>query len=163
MPPHGFFDWKAIKGQNASKPYAIAMKDGGLLSLGGFWENCSGAGLLWERRLLVSRRMVDEVDHTDALAVARAGRSRATPVKTMLSSATLGTWPRSAGSFRREVKRGTKRELIKAPGRTTYKESALPRRRPSATAAQHVAKGQRTKSLRSSPLRGGKSREAVAS
>jgi hypothetical protein len=60
------------------------LKDGGPLGLGGFWENWSGAGLLWERRLLVSRRMVDEVDHTDALVVARAGRSRATPVKTML-------------------------------------------------------------------------------
>jgi hypothetical protein len=29
--------------------------------------------------------MIDEVDLTDALVVARAGRSRATPVKTMLS------------------------------------------------------------------------------
>ena len=29
--------------------------------------------------------MIDEVDRTDALVVARAGRSRATPVKTMLS------------------------------------------------------------------------------
>ena len=34
-----FFDWKAIKGQNASKPYAIAMEDGGPLGVGGFWEN----------------------------------------------------------------------------------------------------------------------------
>jgi hypothetical protein len=35
MAPHGFFDWKAIKGQNASKPYAIAIEDGGPLGVGG--------------------------------------------------------------------------------------------------------------------------------
>ena len=31
----GFFEWKAIKGQKAKQPYAIAMKDGSPLGLGG--------------------------------------------------------------------------------------------------------------------------------
>ena len=29
VPVDGFFEWKAIKGQRAKQPYAIAMKDGG--------------------------------------------------------------------------------------------------------------------------------------
>jgi putative SOS response-associated peptidase YedK len=28
VPVDGFFEWKAIKGQKAKQPYAIAMKDG---------------------------------------------------------------------------------------------------------------------------------------
>ena len=28
VPVDGFFEWKAIKGQRAKQPYAIAMKDG---------------------------------------------------------------------------------------------------------------------------------------
>ncbi len=31
--------WKAIKGQKAKQPYAIAMKDGTPFGLGGIWEN----------------------------------------------------------------------------------------------------------------------------
>ncbi len=37
--PPGFFEWKAIKGQKAKQPYAIAMKDGSPFGLGGLWEN----------------------------------------------------------------------------------------------------------------------------
>ena len=35
----GFFEWKAIKGQKAKQPYAIAMKDGSPFGIGGLWEN----------------------------------------------------------------------------------------------------------------------------
>ena len=38
VPIDGFFEWKAIKGK-AKQPYAIAMKDGYPLGLGGIWEN----------------------------------------------------------------------------------------------------------------------------
>ena len=34
-----FFEWKAIKGQKAKQPYAIAMKDGKPFGIGGIWEN----------------------------------------------------------------------------------------------------------------------------
>jgi len=39
VPVDGFFEWKAIKGQRAKQPYAIAMKDGSPFGLGGLWEN----------------------------------------------------------------------------------------------------------------------------
>jgi putative SOS response-associated peptidase YedK len=39
LPVHGFFEWKAIKGQKAKQPYAIAMKDGSPFGIGGLWEN----------------------------------------------------------------------------------------------------------------------------
>jgi putative SOS response-associated peptidase YedK len=35
----GFFEWKAIKGQKAKQPYAIALKDGSPFGIGGLWEN----------------------------------------------------------------------------------------------------------------------------
>jgi putative SOS response-associated peptidase YedK len=35
----GFFEWKAIKGQRAKQPYAIAMKDGSPFGIAGIWEN----------------------------------------------------------------------------------------------------------------------------
>jgi putative SOS response-associated peptidase YedK len=35
----GFFEWKAIKGQKAKQPYAIAMKDGAPFGIAGIWEN----------------------------------------------------------------------------------------------------------------------------
>jgi putative SOS response-associated peptidase YedK len=35
----GFFEWKAIKGQKAKQPYAIAMKDGRPFGICGIWEN----------------------------------------------------------------------------------------------------------------------------
>ena len=39
VPVDGFFEWKAIKGQKAKQPYAIAMKDGTAFGLAGIWEN----------------------------------------------------------------------------------------------------------------------------
>jgi putative SOS response-associated peptidase YedK len=38
-PVDGFFEWKAIKGQKAKQPYAVAMKDGAPFGLVGIWEN----------------------------------------------------------------------------------------------------------------------------
>lgn len=39
VPVDGFFEWKAIKGQKAKQPYAIAMKDGRPFAVGALWEN----------------------------------------------------------------------------------------------------------------------------
>jgi putative SOS response-associated peptidase YedK len=39
VPVNGFFDWKAIKGQKAKQPYAIAMRDRAPFGIAGIWEN----------------------------------------------------------------------------------------------------------------------------
>src|ERR1700756_2652096 len=39
VPVDGFFEWKAIKGQKAKQPYAIAMKDGAPFGIAGILEN----------------------------------------------------------------------------------------------------------------------------
>jgi SOS response associated peptidase (SRAP) len=39
LPVDGFFEWKAVKGQKAKQPYAIAMKDGAPFGIAGIWEN----------------------------------------------------------------------------------------------------------------------------
>jgi putative SOS response-associated peptidase YedK len=39
VPVDGFYEWKAIKGQRAKQPYAIAMKDGSPFGIAGVWEN----------------------------------------------------------------------------------------------------------------------------
>ena len=39
LPVDGFYEWKAIKGQKAKQPYAIAMRDGKPFGIGGLWEN----------------------------------------------------------------------------------------------------------------------------
>ena len=39
VPVDGFFEWKAVKGQKAKQPYAIAMKDGTPFGIAGIWEN----------------------------------------------------------------------------------------------------------------------------
>jgi putative SOS response-associated peptidase YedK len=39
VPVDGFFEWKAIKGQKAKQPYAIAMNDGAPFGIAGIWEN----------------------------------------------------------------------------------------------------------------------------
>src|SRR5262249_11276146 len=44
VPVDGFFEWKAIKGQKAKQPYAIAMKDGKPFGIGGIWENWKDPG-----------------------------------------------------------------------------------------------------------------------
>src|SRR5262249_31928248 len=42
--PDGFFEWKAIMGQKAKQPYAIAMKDGAPFGIAGIWENWKEPG-----------------------------------------------------------------------------------------------------------------------
>jgi putative SOS response-associated peptidase YedK len=39
LPVDGFYEWKAMKGQGAKQPYAIAMKDGKPFGIGALWEN----------------------------------------------------------------------------------------------------------------------------
>jgi putative SOS response-associated peptidase YedK len=39
LPVDGFYEWRAIKGQRAKQPYAIAMKDGPPFGIAGLWEN----------------------------------------------------------------------------------------------------------------------------
>jgi putative SOS response-associated peptidase YedK len=39
VPVDGFFEWKAIKGQRAKQPFAIAMKDGSPFGIAGLWKN----------------------------------------------------------------------------------------------------------------------------
>jgi putative SOS response-associated peptidase YedK len=39
LPVDGFFEWRAIKGQSAKQPYAIAMKSGEPFGIAGIWEN----------------------------------------------------------------------------------------------------------------------------
>jgi len=44
VPVDGFFEWKAIKGQKAKQPFAIAMKDGAPFGIAGIWENWKQPG-----------------------------------------------------------------------------------------------------------------------
>jgi putative SOS response-associated peptidase YedK len=54
VPVDGFFEWKAIKGQRAKQPYAIAMKDGSPFGIGGLWENWKDpASSEWIRTFVV--------------------------------------------------------------------------------------------------------------
>ena len=39
LPVDRFYEWKAIKGQRAKQPYAIAMQDGSPFGIAGLWEN----------------------------------------------------------------------------------------------------------------------------
>lgn len=41
VPIDNFFEWKAIRGERAKRPYAIGMKDGSPFALGGIWESWS--------------------------------------------------------------------------------------------------------------------------
>jgi putative SOS response-associated peptidase YedK len=58
VPVDGFFEWKAIKGQRAKQPYAVAMKDGTPFGLAGVWENwkepASGAIITTDANELVA-------------------------------------------------------------------------------------------------------------
>jgi putative SOS response-associated peptidase YedK len=38
LPVDDFFEWKAIKGQKASHPFAIAMRDGSPFGIAGLWD-----------------------------------------------------------------------------------------------------------------------------
>jgi len=57
VPVDGFFEWKAIKGQKAKQPYAIAMKDGAPFGLAGILGELERAG--------VGRMDSDICDHHD--------------------------------------------------------------------------------------------------
>lgn len=39
LPIDGFYEWRAIKGQKAKQPYALAMKDRSVFAVAGIWEN----------------------------------------------------------------------------------------------------------------------------
>lgn len=39
MPIDGFYEWKAVRGEKAKQPFAIAMKDGAPFGLAALWEN----------------------------------------------------------------------------------------------------------------------------
>jgi putative SOS response-associated peptidase YedK len=44
LPIDNFFEWKAIKGEKAKQPYAIAMKSGEPFGLAAIWENWQRPG-----------------------------------------------------------------------------------------------------------------------
>jgi hypothetical protein len=68
VPVDGFFEWKAIKGQKAKQPFAIAMKDGSPFGIAGLWEN-------WKDP---TRRVGPHVHDRDR-ARERAGRRHSRP------------------------------------------------------------------------------------
>src|SRR5258707_11133535 len=53
VPVDGFFEWKAIKGQKANQPYAIAMKDGSPFGIAGIWENWRDPASEWVRTFAI--------------------------------------------------------------------------------------------------------------
>jgi putative SOS response-associated peptidase YedK len=83
LPVDGFFGWKAIKGQKAKQPYAIAMKDRSPFGIGGLWENwkdpTSGG---WIRTFAIittaANELVAEIHDRMPLILAPTGRTRAT-------------------------------------------------------------------------------------
>jgi putative SOS response-associated peptidase YedK len=75
VPVDGFFEWKAIKGQRAKQPYAIAMKDGSPFGLGGLWENWKDPKSdEWIRTFAIittdANEMVDEIHDRMPLIIA---------------------------------------------------------------------------------------------
>jgi putative SOS response-associated peptidase YedK len=85
IPVDGFFEWKAIKGQKAKQPYAIAMKDGSPFGLGGLWENwkdpTSGE---WVRTFAIittdANELVAEIhDRMPLIPQSRRGSARTAP------------------------------------------------------------------------------------
>jgi putative ABC transport system substrate-binding protein len=62
VPVDGFFEWKAIKGQKAKQPYAIAMKDGAPFGIAGIWENWKDPGSSeWIRTFAVITTDANEI------------------------------------------------------------------------------------------------------
>ena len=54
LPVDGFYEWKAVKGEKAKQPYAIAMKDGEPFGLAGLWENWKNPRTgQWERTFAI--------------------------------------------------------------------------------------------------------------
>jgi putative SOS response-associated peptidase YedK len=50
MPVDGFFEWKAILGEKAKQPYAIAMKDGAPFALAAIWDRWRDPSIGGEER-----------------------------------------------------------------------------------------------------------------
>ncbi len=94
LPVDGFYEWKAIKGQKAKQPYAIAMKDGQPFGIGGLWENwkepTSGE---WLRTFVVIttdanelvRWLSDEPDPRDLMVPFPAEPMRMWPISTRVN------------------------------------------------------------------------------
>ena len=62
VPVDGFYEWKAIKGQKAKQPYAIAMKDGTPFGIAGLWENWKDpASGEWTRTFAVVTTAANEM------------------------------------------------------------------------------------------------------
>jgi putative SOS response-associated peptidase YedK len=53
LPVDGFFEWKAIKGQRARQPFAIAMKDGSPFGIACLWENWKDLSGEWVRTFTI--------------------------------------------------------------------------------------------------------------
>jgi hypothetical protein len=57
VPVDGFFEWKAINGQKAKQPYAIAMKDGAPFGIASNWEKERACFGEWIRTFAVITTM----------------------------------------------------------------------------------------------------------
>jgi putative SOS response-associated peptidase YedK len=123
----GFYEWKAIKGQRAKQPYAIAMKDGSPFGIAGIWENWKDpASGEWIKTFAVittdanelvaeihdrmpviitpeayTRWLSDEPDPRDLMRVFPAGLMRIWPISTRVNKPENdGSRTRYEGSFR---------------------------------------------------------------
>ena len=77
----GFFEWKAIKGQKAKQPYAIAMKDGAPFGIAGICENWKEpASGEWIRTFAIittdSNELVADIHDRMPVILARADYAR---------------------------------------------------------------------------------------
>ena len=81
VPVDGFFEWRAIKGQKAKQPYAIAMKDGAPFGIAGIWENWKEpASGEWIRTFAIitadANELVAEIHNRMPLILAPGVKSR---------------------------------------------------------------------------------------
>ena len=81
LPIDGFFEWKAIKGERAKQPYAVAMKDGSPFGLAGVWENWRDpASGEWVRTFCIlttrANSLVRPIHHRMPLVLAPADYER---------------------------------------------------------------------------------------
>jgi SOS response associated peptidase (SRAP) len=92
VPVDGFFEWKAIKGQKAKQPYAIAMKDGTPFGIAGIWENwkdpSSGE---WTRTFAIITTEANELvaDIHDRMPVLDSERPNPPPDRELLINAQI--------------------------------------------------------------------------
>jgi putative SOS response-associated peptidase YedK len=76
LPVDGFFEWKAIKGQKAKQPYAIAMKDGSPFGIGGLWENWKDPTSSEWRTFAIINKLVAEIHDRMPLILAPTDYAR---------------------------------------------------------------------------------------